>query len=91
MVQAFVPGKTPLWAVAGYSAATPTTVADGNVAKNPLDVTPAFTFTTTAQLTVLTPVTPTHNRGLATTGLPIAVSALALLLLLGGFAVRRRG
>jgi hypothetical protein len=88
VAQAFVPEKTPLWAVAGYSAATPTTVADGNVTKNPLDVTPAFTFTTKAQRTVLTPG-PGRNGRLATTGLPLAVSVVALLLCAGAVVVRR--
>ncbi|MFL6238972.1 MAG: hypothetical protein ACJ735_05700 [Actinomycetes bacterium] len=90
VVHAFVPGSTPLWAVTGYSFASPTTVDAANVPKNPLDVAPAFTFTTTAQHDVITPVTPTHNRGLAMTGLPAALSGLALLLCVGGLLTWRR-
>jgi hypothetical protein len=90
VVQAFTPGRGPLWAVAGYSFAALTTVDDGNLPKNPLDVTPAFTFTTKAQHDVMTPITPSRRRGLATTGLPIGLTMAGLLLVCAAFVVRRR-
>jgi hypothetical protein len=94
VVAAFEPGETPLWSVAGYSFAATTTVDDGAINKNPLDVTPAFTFTTEAQTGVTTPDQPPVKKpptgGLATTGLPIGVTVLGLLLVVAAYVVRRR-
>jgi hypothetical protein len=96
VVQAFTPGLTPLWSVAGYSFAATTTVDDNLVNKNPLDVTPAFTFTAAAQRAVTgptTPAAPIPGKGggnLATTGLPVGVTVAGLLLVVGAFVIRRR-
>jgi hypothetical protein len=99
VVQAFTPGQTPLYSVAGYSFAATTTADDNAVNKNPLDVTPSFTFTTAAQSEVTGPPTPEkppttgNNSGggdLATTGLPVGVGVLALLLVVAAYAARQR-
>jgi hypothetical protein len=100
VVQAFTPGQGPLWSVAGYSFATPATVDNTALNKNPLDVTPSFTFTTEAQGGVTGPPTsggpPTTPGGsggggnLATTGLPIGLTIGGLLLVVAAVLIRRR-
>jgi hypothetical protein len=93
VVQAFTPGKTPLWSVAGYTFAATTSVDDGTLNKNPLDITPSFTFTTTAQTGVTTPTPQREPKGggnLATTGLPAGVALTGFLLVATAVFLRRR-